>query len=213
MGIKTVAVYSDADRDAVHVAMADEAVHIGPASAAAVLSGDREDRRGLQAPPARRPCTRATASSPSARRSPKALAAAGIVFIGPNLRRHRRDGRQDRIEEGRRRRRRLHRAGLPRGDREPGARRRDRRRHRLPGHDQGVRRRRRQGHAHRPFASGEVAEGFARAKSEAASSFGDDRVFIEKFITDPRHIEIQVIGDKHGNVDLPRRARVLDPAP
>jgi propionyl-CoA carboxylase alpha chain len=49
-------------------------------------------------------------------------------------------------------------------------------------------------------SSGEVAEGFARAKSEASSSFGDDRVFVEKFITDPRHIEIQVIGDKHGNV-------------
>ncbi len=46
----------------------------------------------------------------------------------------------------------------------------------------------------------EVAEGFARARSEAKSSFGDDRVFIEKFITDPRHIEIQVLGDKHGNV-------------
>src|SRR3569832_1910218 len=49
-------------------------------------------------------------------------------------------------------------------------------------------------------SAGEVAEGFARAKSEAASAFGDDRVFIEKFITDPRHIEIQVLGDKHGNV-------------
>ena len=46
----------------------------------------------------------------------------------------------------------------------------------------------------------EVAEGFARAKSEAKSSFGDDRVFVEKFIVDPRHIEIQVLGDKHGNV-------------
>src|SRR5205807_2726354 len=46
----------------------------------------------------------------------------------------------------------------------------------------------------------EVAEGFTRARSEAKSSFGDDRVFIEKFITDPRHIEIQVLGDKHGNV-------------
>jgi propionyl-CoA carboxylase alpha chain len=45
-----------------------------------------------------------------------------------------------------------------------------------------------------------VAEGFARARSEAKSSFGDDRVFIEKFIVDPRHIEIQVLGDKHGNV-------------
>ncbi|TVR10380.1 MAG: acetyl/propionyl-CoA carboxylase subunit alpha, partial [Salinarimonadaceae bacterium] len=49
-------------------------------------------------------------------------------------------------------------------------------------------------------SSDEVAEGFARAKSEAASSFGDDRVFVEKFIVDPRHIEIQVLGDKHGNV-------------
>ena len=46
----------------------------------------------------------------------------------------------------------------------------------------------------------EAAEGFLRARSEAQSSFGDDRVFIEKFITDPRHIEIQVMGDKHGNV-------------
>ncbi|HEX5212442.1 MAG TPA: acetyl/propionyl/methylcrotonyl-CoA carboxylase subunit alpha, partial [Pseudolabrys sp.] len=46
----------------------------------------------------------------------------------------------------------------------------------------------------------EVAEGFARARSEAKSSFGDDRVFIEKFITDPRHVEIQVLGDKHGNI-------------
>jgi propionyl-CoA carboxylase alpha chain len=49
-------------------------------------------------------------------------------------------------------------------------------------------------------SASEVAEGFTRARSEAKSSFGDDRVFIEKFITDPRHIEIQVLGDKHGNV-------------
>jgi propionyl-CoA carboxylase alpha chain len=46
----------------------------------------------------------------------------------------------------------------------------------------------------------EVAEGFTRAQSEARSSFGDDRVFVEKFIVNPRHIEIQVLGDKHGNV-------------
>ena len=46
----------------------------------------------------------------------------------------------------------------------------------------------------------EVAEGFARARSEAKSSFGDDRVFVEKFIVNPRHVEIQVLGDKHGNV-------------
>jgi propionyl-CoA carboxylase alpha chain len=49
-------------------------------------------------------------------------------------------------------------------------------------------------------SSAEVAEGFVRARSEAKSSFGDDRVFIEKFIVEPRHIEIQVLGDKHGNV-------------
>jgi propionyl-CoA carboxylase alpha chain len=46
----------------------------------------------------------------------------------------------------------------------------------------------------------EVAEGFSRARSEAKSSFGDDRVFIEKYVENPRHIEIQVLGDKHGNV-------------
>ena len=46
----------------------------------------------------------------------------------------------------------------------------------------------------------EVRDGFARARSEAKSSFGDDRVFLEKFIVNPRHIEIQVLGDKHGNV-------------
>jgi len=50
------------------------------------------------------------------------------------------------------------------------------------------------------YSTSEVAEGFGLAKAEAKSSFGDDRVFIEKFIVDPRHIEIQVLGDKHGNV-------------
>src|SRR6201990_2536815 len=50
------------------------------------------------------------------------------------------------------------------------------------------------------WTEAEVAEGFARSKSEAKSSFGDDRMFIEKFIVDPRHIEIQLLGDKHGNV-------------
>ena len=50
------------------------------------------------------------------------------------------------------------------------------------------------------YSKAEVAEGFARSRSEAKSSFGDDRMFIEKFITDPRHIEIQVLGDKHGHV-------------
>jgi len=46
----------------------------------------------------------------------------------------------------------------------------------------------------------EAREGFQSSKNEAASSFGDDRIFIEKFVEEPRHIEIQVLGDKHGNV-------------
>ena len=45
----------------------------------------------------------------------------------------------------------------------------------------------------------EAREGFQSSKNEAANSFGDDRIFIEKFVTQPRHIEIQVLGDKHGN--------------
>jgi propionyl-CoA carboxylase alpha chain len=50
------------------------------------------------------------------------------------------------------------------------------------------------------WSASEVKEGFERSKSEAKSSFGDDRMFVEKFIVNPRHIEIQVLGDKHGNV-------------
>src|SRR5690606_39251342 len=46
----------------------------------------------------------------------------------------------------------------------------------------------------------ELKEGFSAARSEAKASFGDDRVFIEKFIVEPRHVEIQVLGDKHGNI-------------
>src|SRR5207244_826419 len=49
-------------------------------------------------------------------------------------------------------------------------------------------------------APAEVTEGFVRARSEARSAFGDERVFLEKFIQNPRHIEIQVLGDKHGNM-------------
>ena len=59
----------------------------------------------------------------------------------------------------------------------------------------------------------EAFEGFGACRNEARNSFGDDRVFIEKFVEQPRHIEIQVLGDAHGNVRLPQRARVLDPAP
>ena len=84
MGIATVAVYSDADKDALHVEMADEAVAYRAAGRRRELSGDRQDRRRLPARPAPRPCIPATAFSPSARRSRRRWRAAGIVFIGPN---------------------------------------------------------------------------------------------------------------------------------
>ena len=148
MGIKTVAVYSDADRDAVHVAMADEAVHIGPAAASRIVSRHREDRRGLQEDrrPGRSPRLRLPVR---ARGFPEGARSRRHRVHRPQPRRHRRHGRQDRVEEGGGRRRGLDRAGLPRRDRIARACQDDRRRDRLPGHDQGLRGRRRQGHAHR----------------------------------------------------------------
>ncbi|MCB8823414.1 acetyl-CoA carboxylase biotin carboxylase subunit [Microvirga rosea] len=198
LGIKTVAVYSDADRDALHVEMADEAVHLGPAPAAqSYLDIDKIVAACRQ--------TGAQAVHPgygflSEREAfPKALAEAGIVFIGPNPAAIAAMG--DKIESKKA-------AAAAKVSTVPGF---------LGiienpeqavtiadeigypvmikasagGGGKGMR---------IAYSAGEVAEGFARAKSEAASSFGDDRVFIEKFITDPRHIEIQVLGDKHGNV-------------
>jgi propionyl-CoA carboxylase alpha chain len=198
MGIKTVAVYSDADKDAMHVAMADEAVHIGPAAAAeSYLVIDRIVAACKQ--------TGAEAVHPgygflSEREAfAEALAANSITFIGPNARAIAAMG--DKIESKKF-------ANKARVSTVPGflgviedA------KHALKiadeigypvmikasagGGGKGMR---------IAYAQDEVAEGFERAKSEAKSSFGDDRVFIEKFITDPRHIEIQLLGDKHGNV-------------
>ncbi|MEM9029179.1 MAG: acetyl/propionyl/methylcrotonyl-CoA carboxylase subunit alpha [Pseudomonadota bacterium] len=198
MGLKTVAVYSEADRDALHVEMADEAVAIGPAAAAEsylviekIVDACRQ--------------TGAEAVHPgygflSEREAfPRALSDAGIVFIGPNPGAIAAMG--DKIES----KRKAAAAGVST----------------VPGYV---------GEIHDPSdavriageigypviikasAGGggkgmriaanaeEVAEGFALAKSEAKSSFGDDRVFVEKFVVNPRHIEIQVLGDKHGNV-------------
>ena len=198
MGIRTVAVYSDADRDALHVMMADEAVHIGPAAAAqSYLVIDRIVDACRQ--------TGAQAVHPgygflSEREAfPRALAEAGITFIGPNPGAIAAMG--DKIESKKA-------AAAANVSTVPGF------LGVIESPDHAVRIADEIGYpvmikasaggggkgmriAH---SSDEVAEGFARAKSEAASSFGDDRVFVEKFITDPRHIEIQVIGDKHGNV-------------
>ncbi|WP_420103572.1 acetyl-CoA carboxylase biotin carboxylase subunit, partial [Bosea sp. (in: a-proteobacteria)] len=198
MGIRTVAVYSDADRDALHVEMADEAVHIGAAPAA-------ESYLQIEKIVAACKQTGAEAVHPgygflSEREAfAQALKDNGIVFIGPNPGAIAAMG--DKIESKKA-------AAAAKVSTVPGF---------LgiiesPEHavtiadeigypvmikasagggGKGMR------IAH---SSAEVAEGFARAKSEAASSFGDDRVFVEKFIVDPRHIEIQVLGDKHGNV-------------
>ncbi|MBV8510879.1 MAG: ATP-grasp domain-containing protein, partial [Xanthobacteraceae bacterium] len=198
MGIATVAVFSEADRDALHVEMADEAVFIGPPPAAeSYLKIDKIIEACL--------ATGAEAVHPgygflSEREAfPIALEKAGIVFIGPNPRAIAAMG--DKIES----KKAAARANVST----------------VPGHlgviEDEAQAMRIAGEIGFPVmikasaggggkgmriahSSAEVAEGFTRARSEALSSFGDDRVFIEKFIVDPRHVEIQVLGDKHGNV-------------
>jgi propionyl-CoA carboxylase alpha chain len=198
MGIETVAVYSEADRDALHVEMADEAVLIGPPQAAeSYLLIDRIVEACRK--------TGAQAVHPgygflSEREAfPRALKEAGVVFIGPNPDAIAAMG--DKIESKKA-------AAKAKVSTVPGylgVIEDDKHAVRIAdeigypvmikasagGGGKGMR------IAH---AKSEVAEGFNLAKAEAKASFGDDRVFIEKFIVDPRHIEIQVLGDKHGNV-------------
>jgi propionyl-CoA carboxylase alpha chain len=198
LGIRTVAVFSDADRDALHVDLADEAVHLGPPPAAQsylvidkIVEACR--RTGAQA-------VHPGYGFLSEREAfPLALEAAGIVFIGPNPRAIAAMG--DKIESKKA-------AAAARVSTVPGY------LGVIESPEQAISIADEIGYPVMIKASaggggkgmriassaGEVAEGFARARSEAASSFGDDRVFVEKFITDPRHIEIQVLGDKHGNV-------------
>src|SRR4051795_3951482 len=198
MGIETVAVYSEADRDALHVEMADDAVLIGPPAAAeSYLLIDRIVEACRK--------TGAQAVHPgygflSEREAfPRALSEAGIVFIGPNAGAIAAMG--DKIESKK---------AAAKADVST-----------VPGHlgvieddDQAVKIADEIGYPVMIKASAggggkgmriahsksEVAEGFNLATAEAKSSFGDDRGIIEKLIVDPRHIEIQVLGDKHGNV-------------
>jgi propionyl-CoA carboxylase alpha chain len=198
LGIETVAVYSDADKDALHVEMADTAVSIGPPPAA-------ESYLAIDSIVAACRKTGAQAVHPGygflseQEAFPRALQAAGIVFVGPNPQAIAAMG--DKIESKRF-------AAAAKVSTVPG--------HlgviadeqeavriaaeigfpvmikaSAGGGGKGMR---------IAYSEAEVAEGFARARSEARSSFGDDRVFIEKFIENPRHVEIQVLGDKHGNV-------------
>jgi propionyl-CoA carboxylase alpha chain len=198
MGIETVAVYSEADRDALHVEMADQAVLIGPPAAAeSYLLIDKIVEACRK--------TGAEAVHPgygflSEREAfPRALAKAGIVFIGPNPGAIAAMG--DKIES----KKAAAKADVSTVPGHLGVIEDDRHAAKIAdaigypvmikasagGGGKGMR------IAH---STSEVAEGFGLARAEAKASFGDDRIFIEKFIVDPRHIEIQVLGDKHGNV-------------
>ena len=198
MGIKTVAVYSEADRDTVHVEMADEAVLIGPAQASqSYLVIDKIIAAAKQ--------TGAEAIHPGYGflsendAFAEALKANGIVFIGPNIEAIRAMG--DKIESKKA-------AAAARVSTVPGY------LGVIESPDQAIRIASDIGYPVMIKASAggggkgmriayspdEVREGFLTSTAEAQSSFGDSRVFIEKFIENPRHIEIQVLGDKYGNV-------------
>ena len=198
MGIGTVAVYSDADRDALHVTMADEAVHIGPsASAESYLVIDKIIDACRQ--------TGADAVHPGYgflsenKTFCEALDAAGITFIGPGVKAIESMG--DKITS----KRIAEKSGV----------------NTIPGYtdvvrdaDEAVEISRDIGFPVMLKASAggggkgmrvawneeECRDGFERASNEARSSFGDDRIFIEKFIQEPRHIEIQIMADSHGNI-------------
>ena len=197
MGIKTVAVYSDADTQALHVKMADEAVHIGPApSAQSYLVMDKiiaaAKATGAEAiHPGYGFLSEKAAFS-------AACEAAGIAFIGPPPTAI--DAMGDKIAS----KKLAAQAGVST----------------VPGHmdliddaEHAVKIAKEIGYPVMIKASAggggkgmriawndaEAREGFALSRSEAKSSFGDERIFIERFVTEPRHIEIQVLADKHGN--------------
>jgi propionyl-CoA carboxylase alpha chain len=198
LGIPTVAVYSDADRDAMHVRMADEAVHIGPPPSSQsyivienILAAIR--RTGADAVHPGYGFLSENAAFA------EALEKEGVTFIGPPVRAIEAMG--DKITS----KQLAAEAGVST----------------VPGHmgligdaDEAARIAAEIGFPVMIKASAggggkgmriawnerEAREGFQSSKNEAKSSFGDDRIFIEKFVTEPRHIEIQVLGDKHGNI-------------
>ena len=198
MGIKTVAVYSDADRDARHVMLADEAVHIGPApSRESYLQADKIIAAAKQ--------TGAQAIHPgygflseNAEFS-RRVEEEGIVFIGPKH--YSIAAMGDKIESKKL-------AGAAGVNCIPGVNDAIETPERAVDIAKGI------GYPVMIKASAggggkglrvafndkEAFEGFTSCRNEARNSFGDDRVFIEKFVEEPRHIEIQLIGDSLGNV-------------
>lgn len=197
MGIKTVAVFSDADRNALHVKMADEAVNIGPPPAnQSYIDIDKVIAAVKE--------TNANAVHPGYgflsenSKFAKALADIGIIFVGPPE--NAIESMGDKITS----KKIAQEAGV----------------NTVPGYmgvikddDEALRISKKIGYPVMIKASAggggkgmriawndtEVKEGFQSSKNEAASSFGDDRIFIEKFVTQPRHIEIQVLADSKGN--------------
>jgi propionyl-CoA carboxylase alpha chain len=197
LGIKTVAVYSEADADALHVRTADEAVLIGPPpSTQSYLLVDRIVEACKT--------TGAQAVHPGygflseKQEFQEALAKAGIVFIGPDA--HAIHAMGDKIESKK--------LALAAGvSTVPGY------LHAIPNAEEAVKIAREVGYPVMIKASAggggkgmriayndeETREGFGSATNEAKASFADDRVFIEKYVEEPRHIEIQLIADGHGN--------------
>ena len=197
LGIKTVAVYSEADADALHVREADEKVFIGPPPATqSYLLIDRIVEACRQ--------TGAQAVHPGygflseKEAFQKALTEAGITFIGPDA--HAIFAMGDKIES----KKLAQAAGVSTVPGHLAA---------IPNADEAVKIARQIGYPVMIKASaggggkgmriayndGEAKEGFVSATNEAKSSFADDRVFIEKYVEEPRHIEIQLIADSHGN--------------
>jgi len=198
LGIATVAVHSEADYDSLHVEMADEAVCIGPAlSTESYLRVDRivEACRST-ASDAVHPGYGFLSENPD---FAEALAKAGVTFIGPPVAAIKAMG--DKITS----KRIAEEAGVNSVPGDLNA---------LSDAEEAVRIAREIGYPVMLKASAggggkgmrtasnddECRDGFERARSEARSSFGDDRVFVEKFITEPRHIEIQILADTHGNI-------------
>ena len=197
MGIQTVAVYSDADKHALHVKMADEAVHIGPPQANQSYIVIDKIMAAIKA-------TGAQAVHPGygfLSENPKfaeALDAAGVAFVGPpkgaieamgdkiTSKKIAQEadvstvpGYMGLIEDAEEAVKISNEIGYPVMIKASAG-----------GGGKGMR---------IAWNDDEAREGFQSSKNEAASSFGDDRIFIEKFVTQPRHIEIQVLADGHGN--------------
>ncbi len=198
MGIPTVAVFSDADRHALHVRMADEAVHIGPPPAAqSYLVIDRIlEVIAATGADAVHPGYGFLSENP---RFAGALEAAGVAFLGPpataieamgdkiTSKRLAAEagvstvpGYMGLVEDADAAARIAAEIGFPVMIKASAG-----------GGGKGMR---------IAWSEAEAREGFRSSKNEAAASFGDDRIFIEKFVTQPRHIEIQVLGDRHGHV-------------